>query len=133
VAQRRIGQKGQQANHDGIAEEEETGKAQAPAFGGLVNRLLDCLTPLDGVLRLALVLAQPWLHHALGDDGRQQRQEKRRDKAKEVVGRDAERDVWVGDMDRLVGDLGQHGVKRRDQQVGGEGGPHAGIGRRQPG
>ncbi len=80
-----------------------------------------------------VVGAEPGLDEALTHEGEHDRQHDRRRDAEVQVGRDVDRPSRFHQPDGLVGDLGEHGVGGRDEQVDAEPAGHAGEGRRHAG
>ena len=69
---------------------------------------------------MSAVAVQPGLHHPVGDNGAQNRDQKGGDGKKEIVAHDLYFIVRVDDGYGGLGDAGQQGIQCADQQIGGE-------------
>ena len=137
VAQRSTRQDREQGDDHGGDEQVDAREPQA-ALLGLAADLGAVVGRLDlGVARVGcdrrVVGAEPALDHARGHDAEHEREQDRRSDAEPQVRRQVDRLARRHEVDRLVGDLGEHRVGRRHQQVDaetacdtGERGGHAG-------
>lgn len=75
---------------------------------------------LDGRHRRGMVGTEARLDHTFGDHRRDQTQHQQRDGAEVVVMEDGD-GMATGLRDCLVGNLGEHRIRRLDDQVDGEG------------